>query len=49
MRPDRPARLEIVKAVAEALSTEREPVGKHVTVRIVLSGGPGGHATSRRP
>jgi hypothetical protein len=49
LRPDRPAPLEIVKAVAEALFTEQEPVGKHVTIRIVLSGGTGGHATNRHP
>jgi anti-sigma regulatory factor (Ser/Thr protein kinase) len=41
--------LEIVKAVTEALFTEQEPVGKHITARIALSDGPGGHATSRHP
>ncbi|MGW0916877.1 ATP-binding protein [Streptomyces sp. NPDC002784] len=39
--------LEIVKAVTEALFTEQEPVGKHITARIALSDGPGGNATSR--
>ncbi|MFM9709132.1 ATP-binding protein [Streptomyces galilaeus] len=41
--------LEIVKAVTEALFTEQEPVGKHITARIALSDGLGGHATSRHP
>ncbi|MGW0877889.1 ATP-binding protein [Streptomyces sp. NPDC002740] len=44
--------LEIVKAVAEALFTEQERVGKRITARIALShdpDGPGGHATSRHP
>ncbi|MEH0549124.1 ATP-binding protein [Streptomyces sp. B21-105] len=41
--------LEIVKAVTEALFTEQEPVGKHVTARIALSDGLGGHGTSRHP
>lgn len=49
--PDRIGRhgLEIVKAVTEALLTEQEPGGKHVTARSALLDGPGGHVTSRRP
>jgi hypothetical protein len=48
--PDRVGQhgLEIVKAVAEDLFTERKPVGKRITARIALSDAPGGHATGRR-
>jgi anti-sigma regulatory factor (Ser/Thr protein kinase) len=41
--------LEIVKAVAEALFAEQEPVGKRITARIALSDGSGGHCTIRHP
>ncbi|WP_282795404.1 ATP-binding protein [Streptomyces sp. CC224B] len=34
--------LEIVKAVAESLFVEQEPVGKRITARIALSERPGG-------
>ncbi|MGC0344145.1 anti-sigma regulatory factor (Ser/Thr protein kinase) [Streptomyces sp. SLBN-8D4] len=41
--------LEVVRAVTEALFIEQELVGKRITARIALSGGPGGHATSTHP
>ncbi|UXX96763.1 ATP-binding protein [Streptomyces sp. AD2-2] len=41
--------LEIVKAVAEGLFIEQEPVGKRITARIALSDPADAHVTSHRP
>jgi anti-sigma regulatory factor (Ser/Thr protein kinase) len=47
--PDRVGRhgLEIVKAVAQSLDIQREPVGKRITARIALTDTPGVDATVR--
>ena len=41
--------LEIVKAVSEDLSVQREPAGKRITARILLPDDPGGDTPGRDP
>ncbi|MER7496363.1 ATP-binding protein [Streptomyces pharetrae] len=41
--------LEIVMAVCQSFTVQREPVGKRITAAIVLADDPGGDAAGRQP
>ncbi|WP_329012100.1 ATP-binding protein [Streptomyces sp. NBC_00690] len=40
--------LEIVMAISQSFAIHREPVGKRITISIVLAGDPGGHPSGRQ-